>query len=50
MRKPKTEEEKARGIARMVASIQQLQAREGPYYDKWHTRYNAWRESQARKE
>ena len=50
MRKQKTEEERARGLARMVASINQLQAKEGPYYEKWRVRYNAWRESQARKE
>ena len=50
MRKPKTEEEKAKALERMVASITQLQAKEGPYYERWRAHYNAWRERQARKE
>jgi hypothetical protein len=50
VRKPKTEEERVRALERMNASIHQLQAKEGPYYEKWRMRYNAWRESQARKE
>ena len=50
MRKEKTEEEKQEALKRMSNSIHQLQAKEGPYYEKWRARYNAWRESRARKE